>query len=312
MPWNDAMDEKLEIRRLRYFMQVLESGSVRGAAGALGMDASAVSRAVGLLEQECGTQLFERRGRGLTPTDAGRLLAVYLRRQHSEKQSLLAQIDSIRKIESGHIDIVTGEGYVDWLMQKCISGFMRAHPSITVDIDIGSTDQIVQRIIDERAHVGILFRPPKDERLQSHHSQSHPIRAWLLRSHPLAQLGRPLRLADLAPYPGAAVHRSFGIRQHVEAAEISEGVRLNISLTAASFDAISHFVSAGLGYALASHLVMTPANAAKVIALPMKNALLYRGQTHVISRKGRALPPAAAELLQTIVTDMKGPRGLAH
>jgi DNA-binding transcriptional LysR family regulator len=197
-------------------------------------------------------------------------------------------------------------------MQKCISGFMRAHPSITVGLDIGSTDQIVQSIVEERAHIGILFRPPKDERLHSHHSNSHPIKAWVLRSHPLARLGRPLRLADLVPYPGAAVHRSFGVRQHIEAAAISEGVRLNVSFSAASFDAISHFVSAGLGYALASHLVMTPANAAKVIALPMKNALLYRGRTHVISREGRTLPPAAAELLQTIVTDMKGPTGLAR
>lgn len=306
------MDNKLEARRLRYFLQVLESGSVRGAANALGMDASAVSRAVGLIEQECGTDLFERRGRGLAPTDAGRLLAVYLRRQQNEKQDLLAQIDSIRKIESGHIDIMTGEGYIDWLMQECLCRFMKAHPRIAIGLDIGSTDEIVQRILDERSHIGILFRPPQDERLQSHHSHPHPIRAWLLRSHPLAQLGRPLRLADLAPYPGASVHRGFGIRQHIEAAEISEGARLNISFTAASFDAISHFVSAGLGYALASHLVMTPANAARVIALPMKNALLYRGRTHVISRKGRALPPAAAELLQTIVTDMKGPKGLAH
>ena len=307
-----SVDEKLETRRLRYFMQVLESGSVRGAAGALGMDASAVSRAVGLLEQECGTRLFERRGRGVAPTDAGQLLALYLRRQQSEKKNLLAQIDSIRKIETGHIDIMTGEGYVDWLMQECLCHFMQSHSLITVGLDIGSTDEIVQRIIDERSHIGILFRPPRDERLHSHHSHPHPIKAWVLRSHALARLGRPLRLADLVPYNGAAVHRGFGIRQHIEAAEISEGVRLNVSFTAASFDAISHFVSAGLGYALASQLVMTPANAAKVVALPMKNALLYRGRTHVISRRGRILPPAAAELLQIILNDMKGPRGLAR
>ena len=69
------MDDKLETRRLRYFMQVLESGSVRGAAEVLDMDPSAVSRAVGILETECGTRLLERRGRGVAPTDAGELLA---------------------------------------------------------------------------------------------------------------------------------------------------------------------------------------------------------------------------------------------
>lgn len=305
------MDNKLETRRLRYFMQVLESGSVRGAASALGMDASAVSRAIGLIERECGTQLLERRGRGVIPTDAGQLLAVYVRRQQTERQNLLSEIDSIRKVESGHVDVVTGEGYVDWLMQKCMCRFMQAHPGITVGLDIGSTDQIVQSIVEERAHIGILFRPPRDERLRSHHSHSHPIRAWMLRSHPLAQLARPLRLADLAHYSGAAVHRSFGIRQHIEAAEISEGVRLNVVFTAASFDAISHFVTAGLGYALASHLVMPPASAARVTALPMKNALLHRGRTHVVSRQGRALPPAASELLRIIVRDLRAPADLA-
>lgn len=306
------MNDKLEARRLRYFMQVLECGSVRGAAAVLGMDASAVSRAVSLLEEECGMQLFERRGRGIAPTEAGELLAVYLRRQQSERHNLLARMDSIRKIESGHVDLMAGEGYVNWLMQDCLCDFMHAHPGIRISLDIGSTDQIVQHILEERTHIGILFRPPKDDRLRSHHSYSHPIQTWVLRSHPLAQLGRPLRLADLLPYPGAAQHRGFGIRQHIEAAEVSEGVRLNVSFTAASFDAVSHFVSAGLGYALAARLTMTPENAAKVVALPMKNTLLHRGRTHVASRQGRTLPPAAAELLSAIVSCMKLRMGTAE
>ena len=266
-----------------------------------------MDRAVGLLERECGTRLLERRGRGVAPTDAGRLLAGYMARQQTEKKNLLAEIESIRKIERGHVDIITGEGYVDWLMQECLCHFMHAHPKITIGLDVGSTDQIVQSIIDERSHIGILFRPPTDERLRSHHSHSHPIRCWVLRTHPLAQLGRPLKLADLAPYPGAAVNRSFGVRQHIEAAEISEAIRLNINFTAASFDAISHYVTAGLGYALGSHLALSPANAAKVVALPMKNALLYRGRTHVISHQGRTLPPAAAELLRIVVRNMTRP-----
>ncbi|MBS0531253.1 MAG: LysR family transcriptional regulator, partial [Proteobacteria bacterium] len=153
------MDQKLEARRLRYFMHVLESGSVRAAAGALGMDASAVSRAVGLLEQECGIPLFERRGRGISPTDAGQLLAVYLRRQHSEKQNLLAQFDNIRKIESGHIALVTGEGYVHWLMRNILSRFSQRHPKITIDLRIESSDRIVSHVLEERAHIGILFNP---------------------------------------------------------------------------------------------------------------------------------------------------------
>ena len=298
------MDDKLETRRLRYFMQVLESGSVRGAAEVLGMDASAVSRAVALLETECGARLLERRGRGVVPTDAGDLLASYLRRQQNQKQQLLAQLDSIRKIERGHIDIVAGEGFVDWLMRNSLRTFMQSHPRITIALDVGSSDEIVKRIVDERAHVGMLFQPPKDERLRSHHSHPQPIQTLVLATHPLTRLGRPLKLEDLQPYSGATLHRGFGVRQHIEAAEISEGVRLNALLTTSSFSALGHFVAAGLGYALSTRLSL-PAHldTAEISALPMKNPLLHQGRTHVISRHGRVLSPAAMELLRQIVSD---------
>lgn len=302
---NPALDERLDSRRLRYFMQVLESGSVRGAAEVLDMDPSAVSRAIGVLERDCGAALFERRGRGVSPTDAGQLLALYLRRQQSQKQQLLAQLDSIRKVERGHIDLVAGEGFVDWLMRNSLQSFMRAHPGITVALEVGSSDEIVRRVLDERAHIGMLFQPPKDERLRSHLSLPQPIVALVPAGHPLAAIGRPLRLADLLPYPGATLHRGFGVRQHIEAAEIGEGVRLGHLLTTSSFSALGYFVHAGLGYALTTRMSLPPHLATgAVVTLSMKNPLLHQGRTHVVSRNGRMLAPAANELLRRIVADM--------
>lgn len=298
------MDDKLDTRRARYFMQVIDSGSVRGAAEVLGMDASAVSRAVALLEEDCGARLLERRGRGVVPTDAGQLLAGYLRRQHSQKQQLLAQLEGIHKLERGHVDIVAGEGFVDWLMRHSVRRFMAAHPGITVDLDVGSSEEIAQRVVDERAHIGLLFQPRRDDRLRSHASNLQPIEALMLDTHPLAQLARPLRLADLLPYPGAALHRSFGVRQHIEAAEVSEGLRLNISLTTSSFDAVAHFVVAGLGYALCTRTALPLEPAGRpVVARPMQNALLSQGRVHLVSRHGRLLPPAAAALLRQVMDD---------
>ncbi len=301
-----AMDDKLETRRLRYFMQVLESGSVRAAAEVLGMDPSAVSRAVGIVETECGTRLLERRGRGVVPTDAGMLLASYLRRQHSQKQELLAQLEGIQKVERGHVDIMVGEGFVDWLMRRSLRSFMASHPNITVDLGVAGSDEIVQSVVEAHAHIGMLFQPPRDERLRSHHSHPQPIETIVLATHPLVQLGRPLELADLLPYPGATLHRSFGVRQHIEAAEVSEGVRLRLLLTTSSFNAIGQFAAAGLGYALTPGSSLPPQlKTTMLAALPMKNPLLHLGRVHVVSRQGRMLPPAAAELLRRIISDIK-------
>lgn len=302
-----GFEERLDSRRVRYFMQVLDSGSVRAAADALDMDASAVSRALALLEQECGVQLFERRGRGIVPTDAGLLLSTHLQRRGKQQQQLFAQFDSLRKLETGHVDIIAGEGFVDWLMRHSLRRFMTRHPGITVDLEIGNTDEIVQRVVDERTHIGLVFRPPQDERLRSHHAHPLPIQALVVQTHPLAQSKAPLRLADLAPHAGAMLQRGFGIRQHIEAAEISEGVRLQPVFTTRSVHAVAQFVAAGLGYALGIGLVMpAPARPASspVVALPMRNPLLSQGTVQVVSRHGRLLPPAAHMLLRYIVEDM--------
>ena len=299
-PPNDGLD----LRRLRYFMQVMENGSVRGAAESLGMDPSAVSRAIGALEADCGLALLERRGRGVVPSDAGRLLADYAQQQSAQQQRLLAQFASIQKVERGHVDLIAGEGFVDWLMHLGLRRFMTAHPGITVDLTVGSTEDIVRAVAEERAQIGLAFQPPQDERLRLHHAHPHPIQALVPATHPLARLDRPLELADLLPYPGAALHHAYGVRQHVEAAEISEGVRLNIVFTTSSFKALNHFVAAGLGYALSS-VPPEAAAGAPVVALPLRNPLLSQGSVVAVSREGRALPLAAATLLKVIVQDME-------
>ncbi len=301
-----SFDDKLDPRRLRYFMQVVERGSVRGAAEALDMDASAVSRAIAQLEGDCGVSLLARHGRGIVVTEAGELLAVFARRLQNQKQQLLGQLDKIQKVALGHVDLVGGEGFVEWLTRNSLLRFMTDRPGITVDLDVAGTEEIVRRIVDERAHIGLVFRPPRDERLRLHGACPMPIVALVRESHPLACLGRPLRLVDLLPYPGGAVHESFGVRQHIDAAAISEGQRLQPVFTTSSFSALGHFVAAGLGYALSTGLCIPHLGkgAERILALPMQNPLLSQGQVHVVTRHGRVLPRAAAALLRQIIEDM--------
>ncbi|TAA39618.1 LysR family transcriptional regulator [Pseudoxanthomonas winnipegensis] len=303
------MDDLLEARRLRYFMAVLEHGSVRGAADHLDMDPSALSRAIAALENQCGTRLFQRHGRGVATTEAGQMLAAYARRQQHQKRQLLAHLESIEKIERGHVDIVAGEGFADWLMRHSLRDFMASHPQITIDLEIAGTDEIVRRIADERAQIGVLFQPPANDQLRSHLSMSQPIQALVLPDHPLTRLGRPLRLSDLQPYPGATLRRGFGMRQHIEAAEISEGVRLNTLLTTTSFHAIGHFVVAGLGYALSTRPALA-VEGTELVALPMRNPILHQGLMHIVSKHGRMLSPAATELVGRMVRDIRATPGI--
>ncbi|GAC1321776.1 MAG: LysR family transcriptional regulator [Collimonas sp.] len=299
------MSDKLETRRMRYFMKVIECGSVRGAADELNMDPSALSRAIGTLEKDCGARLLDRHGRGVVATDAGELVAAHFRRQENMNQQLLAQLNSLQKGESGHIDVVAGEGFVEWLMRDVMKAFIAGHPEVSVTLDVCGTDEIVRRIAEESADIGLLFQPPRDDRLRSHVSHPGPIQAYVLKDHPLASHAGPLKLADLLPYRGATLHRTFGVRQHIEAAEVSEGVRLNTMLTTNSFSALGLFAAVGTGYALTPHVAVPQHLRDQIlIGLPMKNPLLSEGRSHVISRHGKTLSRAALELLSHITQAM--------
>jgi DNA-binding transcriptional LysR family regulator len=81
------MDDVLEFKRTLCLLQVIETGTLRAAADQLNTDPSAISRAIARLEADTGLTLLERRGRGVVPTDAGRLVALFARRQQDLNES---------------------------------------------------------------------------------------------------------------------------------------------------------------------------------------------------------------------------------
>ena len=79
-------------RALRYFLAVVRIGSVRAAAEALNVAASAVSRHIIEMEAEIGQPLLERLPRGVVPTEAGRVVAEHAMRQADERVVLVGRL----------------------------------------------------------------------------------------------------------------------------------------------------------------------------------------------------------------------------
>lgn len=296
------MEDILDRKRALCLLQIVETGSVRGAADALSVDPSMVSRAVAKLEHDTGLTLLERRGRGVVVTDAGRMLALFARRQQDLHDTFLAEVDSMRNANQGHVELVFGGGFVDLVLEPLLRDFMIERPGVTYNFHVAGTEESVRRILEDMAHIGLVFQPPDDQRLRSHYSRLSPIRIYVRNDHPLATRRRALALKDLAPHQGAALVGSFGVRKHVQAAELDEQVTLRPMLETNSFQVLWDFAALGLGY------IMTPRSVplkgpkfAELVALPLANPILNNSRIHVVTRAGRPLSPMANSLLAHVV-----------
>lgn len=90
------LSSRLQDTALRYFLEVVRSGSVSEAATRLSVSPSAVSRQVAALEDLLGVPLFDRRPRGMAPSAAGEMLAAHARRGALEADRVVADIRRCR------------------------------------------------------------------------------------------------------------------------------------------------------------------------------------------------------------------------
>ena len=300
------MPSDFDQERLHYLRQAVRLGSIRSAAERLNVNPSTVSRQIALLEKQVSTTLLERYGRGVRATEAGQLLVEYAGIQDSARKDTLAKLADLKTLKRGHIELVTGEGYIGDLLGGPLQEFCRRFPDLTFSLEITGTDGIVQAVVEGEAQIGIVYFPPADRRLQSHARIRQPICAIVHPKHPLAKLGRAPKLSDVAHYPVAELRGSFGTQKLMEVAAASERTSFNPVVRTNSFLVLKSFVCANLGIAfMPAFAAAREVQDGEVIALPIDHPLLRSAEAHIIPRHGRRLPPATLGLLQHLIKRMK-------
>lgn len=141
----------LNLTRLRRFVAVFRSRSFTRAAADLGMTHSALTKSVQQLEQELGTEVFDRTTRQVVPTVAGIRLA-------ARAEELLVFADQIgEEVVSGkrHIRLITGPAVIEASLAPVLAGFYHAHPDIRLSAETLPPDLAIARL--HRREVDLLL-----------------------------------------------------------------------------------------------------------------------------------------------------------
>jgi DNA-binding transcriptional LysR family regulator len=292
------MLEKIKEARLVFLFEAIQRGSMRAAAEALNIAPSAVSRQISLLEEELLIPLIERHTRGIKPTEAGRLLLEYYREQRAHQHDLLSHLQELRGLRSGTVRIALGEGFVSDLMAGPLTRFSKDHSTVSIVLDVAGTDELIRRISEDEAEIGLVFNPPADAKIVSIASSRQPVQAIVGPNFPLLGKSGPFSIADFLSYPLALNHPTYGMRHILQLVEQTEKVRMTPNLTTNSFYILKQFVRLQLGVTFLPTFVAAEEIAAhELYAIPIRQPILEQAEVHLIKRAGRKLSFAANRML---------------
>jgi molybdate transport repressor ModE-like protein len=152
--------------RLRLLVELERQGSVSGAARAVGIGQPSASEHLRLLEAAAGQRLVERNGRGSRLTEAGRTLASHASQALATLAAGEEELHALAGLESGTIHIGASTTPGVYLLPDTLGCFRRDHPNVTVEVEIASTGEIVERLLAGRIHLALVGETSVDDRVE--------------------------------------------------------------------------------------------------------------------------------------------------
>jgi DNA-binding transcriptional LysR family regulator len=178
---------------VRSFLAVLDAGSLMGAARQLGAQQPTLSRHVAELEAQLGAPLFERTGRGVTPTLLALAVADAARQMQHGADALSRSLARERTVASGSVRITASQVAAAWLLPALLARFAEAEPGI--QIELVASNQL-SNLLRREADIALRMVRPAQSSLVARKLGEVRIVAAAHESY-LARAGVPRKPADL-------------------------------------------------------------------------------------------------------------------
>lgn len=177
----------LDSKRLFYFFHVARLGSLTTAEAVLDVAQSAISRQIQQLEAEVGEQLLQRTGRGVTLTEAGKLLFRQAETILQEMASTMEMIDQIkRRPNGGQVTIASPPTFSNLYMPEVVKRFVEAFPDVRLVAYEGSTGQVYDLLASGQVDLAIVLHAATSQKLALQKLSTEPLLLIVSPRHPLA------------------------------------------------------------------------------------------------------------------------------
>lgn len=235
----------MDFDQLHTFLEIVRLKSFSKAAQTCFRTQPAISAQIRQMEQELGTQLFERFGSRISLTTAGKIFSGYARRILDTKRQGFDEIRELEKVPRGELTIAANEATCIKVLPQVFSDFKERFPGVQVQVVRSYGNKTVESVLDNSVDFGITQLPVQDKKLEVVQVHSDEVRLLAPPGHPLAERASagPKEISEhslLLPKGGRTRSR---INEYLEDFEDD----LKVSMELESSEMLKQFIIAGLG-----------------------------------------------------------------
>lgn len=219
----------MELRHLRYFLTIVELDNLSRAAEKLCVAQSTLSHALRQLEEELGIALFDRVGRTMRLTQAGRVFRDYAARTCNEATRAKRAMQELNELDAGTFTLGAIPVFPLAFLPRTVSAFNQRHPKVRIVVQDLLAAQLEERLALGMLDLGIAFHPASRDDVESEPLFSERLVLAVGRDHPFARKRR-VQWRTLDSIPLALFPPKFSTRILIEDAFKAANVQLQVAV----------------------------------------------------------------------------------
>ncbi|WP_439888984.1 LysR family transcriptional regulator [Pseudomonas sp. MBLB4123] len=287
----------MDLATLNAFIAIAETGSFSEAAERLHLTQPAVSKRIASLEQQLNVRLFDRLGREVSLTEAGRALLPRAYQILNVLDDTRRALTNLNGEISGRLTLATSHHIGLHRLPPLLRAFTRAHPKVALDIQFLDSEVAYEEVLHGRAELAVITLAPETrEPVRATPVWNDPLDFVAAPEHPLACQGA-VELADVARHPAVFPGGNTFTHHIVQRLFEAQGLTPNIAMSTNYLETIKMMVSIGLAWSVLPRTMLDE----QVSRLPLPGIQLSRQLGYILHTE-RTLSNAARAFMGLLDT----------
>ena len=292
----------ITLRQLKVFEAVARHLNYTRAAEELFLSQPAVSMQIKQLGENLGQALFEKMGKKVYLTEAGKEVWRYCLAITNQLNEMQIVMEEMKGLQHGKLTL-TVAGTANYFVPTLLGVFSQRHTGITVDIDVTNRENLLKALAVNTTDLAIMGQPPSGLELEAHPFMVNPLVVLAAPDHPLASQHR-IPLDRLAEETFLLRERGSGTRAaHERFFAEGGGITFSKTMEMNSNEAIKQAVQAGLGLGVLSiHTLEVELMLKRLVLLDVEGFPIMRNW-YIVHRKEKRFSAIARAFKEFVLSE---------